>query len=250
MPSATGNSTTGSWSLFFDGSAVGLVGTTENVDAVGVLPDGRLLLSTSGAYTVPGFSGRNEDLLAFSTATRSWTLYFDGQDVGLSGTDSEDVDAVFVGSPEVTGGNPPLLISTRGQTSISGANGGSEDVLTFRATSLGSTTAGAFDSSLAFDGSVFGLGPFGLSGFQPVHTSQLQALGLSAVVQTVPPEPKTIPPSAAAKKTPDVASERLATSKVELSVIREIAVEQVFARYGVGMRVRSRRADESLGGHG
>ena len=66
-------------------------------------PDGSLLVSTAGGYSGPGASGSDEDLIQFTgtygaTTTGSWEIYFDGSDVGLSTSSSEDVNAVSVDS--------------------------------------------------------------------------------------------------------------------------------------------------------
>ena len=49
---AGGNCT--SFSLYFDGDDIGLVDSTENVDAFSIGPDGAFYFSTSGAYTLTG----------------------------------------------------------------------------------------------------------------------------------------------------------------------------------------------------
>jgi len=47
------NRGTGTFSLVFDGSDVGLGGGTETLDALQLLPDGRLIVSTTGLALVP-----------------------------------------------------------------------------------------------------------------------------------------------------------------------------------------------------
>jgi hypothetical protein len=136
--------------VLFDGSDVGLDTNGEDIDALAILPDGRLLISTSGKATVPGMTAEDEDLLLFSPAagglgvntTGTWSLYFDGSDVGLT-TDNEDLDAVAV----LPDGR--LVISTLGDASVPGPGGksisvGGEDLLVFTPTSLGSTTKGTW----------------------------------------------------------------------------------------------------------
>ncbi|MCA9998903.1 MAG: right-handed parallel beta-helix repeat-containing protein, partial [Anaerolineales bacterium] len=144
--------TTGQWSLFFDGSDVGLNG---DVDGVALLPGGNLLLSLDRATTVPGL-GRvdDSDLIAFmpltlgeeTSGTFAW--YFDGSDVGLTRSD-EDVDGVAL----LADGR--LLLSTTGDVSVDGVRGKDEDLLLFSPTSLGEVTNGRFE--LYFDGSDVGL---------------------------------------------------------------------------------------------
>ena len=117
-----GDNTSGSFSMYFDGSDVGLTKCGEDVDAVSLLDDGRIVVSTTGSFSVPGASGRDEDLIAFTptslgtSTSGSWAIYFDGGDVGLGGR-SEDVDAVGLDSS----GN--IYLSTKGNFSGPGRSG-------------------------------------------------------------------------------------------------------------------------------
>ena len=154
--SALGPTTSGTFSMYFDGSDVGLTVAGEDVDAFEVLADGRLVLSTVDSASVPGVSGADEDLLVFTqtslgaTTSGSYALYFDGSDVGLT-TTNEDVDAAAV---DAAG---RIYLSTLGAFSVTGTGGSDEDVFVFNPTSLGANTAGSYDSALYFDGSAFGL---------------------------------------------------------------------------------------------
>jgi hypothetical protein len=140
-----GSNTAGAWSFYFDGSDVGLTTTSENIDALAVLPDGKLLISTTGAPSVTGLSGlADEDLIQFTptylgaVTTGTWAYYFDGSDVGLGSNSNEDVDA----AARTSAGK--LLLSTVGSFSVPGVSGADEDILQFTPTSLGSTTAGTY----------------------------------------------------------------------------------------------------------
>lgn len=152
-----GAQTAGTFSMYFDASDVGLTTSDEDVDAIELLPDGRLLLSTTGAFSVPGLSAADEDLVAFvptalgSNTAGFFALYFDGSDVGLSAT-GENVDAVAVD------GAGRILLSTSGSFAVTGLSGADEDVFVFTPVSTGSTTSGTFAPALLFDGSVAGLG--------------------------------------------------------------------------------------------
>ncbi len=152
-----GSQTAGTFSMYFDASDVGLTASDEDVDAIEILPDGRLLLSTLGSFSVPGVSGADEDLVAFqpttlgSTTAGTFALYFDGSDVGLTSS-GENVDAVAVDSAG------RILLSTTGSFSVPGVSGADEDVFVFTPTSTGSTTSGTFGTALLFDGSLVGLG--------------------------------------------------------------------------------------------
>jgi hypothetical protein len=153
-----GAATAGTFSMYFDGSDVGLSTSGEDVDAVELLADGRLLVSTTNTASLPeGFSVEEEDLLVFTPTSLgpvtagSWAPYFDGSDVALSNT-AEDVDAVALDA------SGKVHLSTTGNSSVSGVSGADEDVLVFTPSSLGATTQGTFAPARFFDGSIHGLG--------------------------------------------------------------------------------------------
>jgi hypothetical protein len=86
-PTTLGANTSGLFSLYFDGSDVGLNDDGEDIDALALLPDGRLLISTSGSFKVGELEGKDEDLLTFTPTSLgentagAWALYFDGSDI-------------------------------------------------------------------------------------------------------------------------------------------------------------------------
>jgi hypothetical protein len=149
----------GTWSMVFDGSDVGLGGLT--IDGMARLGDGSILLSFTAAANIPGMTGGpngtaldDSDMVRFvptslgPTTTGSFVFYFDGSDVGLT-NDGEDVDAIALTS----GGQ--IMISTAGNVTANGASGVNADLLLFNATNLGSVTSGSF--TLHVDGSDVGL---------------------------------------------------------------------------------------------
>ncbi|MEX2310245.1 MAG: lysyl oxidase family protein [Pirellulales bacterium] len=191
MPTSLGAATAGAWSIYFDGSDVGLSGSAENIDAVAALSDGSLLISVTGAPSVTGASGQDEDLLRFiptslgSTTAGSWSMYFDGSDVGLATNAGEDVNALYV---RETTGNPTLFFSTLGNFSVTGASGANEDAFAFTPTTLGSATAGTFGPGLAFDGSLYGLSSFSVDGIHLVPpASPLAASAQSSTLRASAP---------------------------------------------------------------
>lgn len=166
-----GNQTSGSFSLFLRGSDLGLTTSAGNVDALDVLEDGSLVISTLGNVTLPAgpngasISVRAEDLVQITPdangnfATGTMRVFFDGSDVGLT-FQTEQLDAVAVNGPQIR-------FSTSGSFFIDsqGIGGSREDVLTFNATSLGESTSGAY-VGITFDGSqVLGFG-FDLSALE------------------------------------------------------------------------------------
>ncbi|WP_374687406.1 NosD domain-containing protein [Promineifilum sp.] len=91
VPTALGPTTAGAFSLYFDGSDVGMTTSDESIDALARLADGALLISTSGSASVKNGSAtltaKDEDLLAFTatstgaTTAGTWRLHFRGADV-------------------------------------------------------------------------------------------------------------------------------------------------------------------------
>jgi len=154
-PTSTGSTTAGSFAMVFDGSDVGLADSSnEDVDAFALLADGRLVVSTLGSFAVTGASGGDEDLIAFtptslgSTTSGTWALYFDGSDVGLNDSNSEDVNGTWI-SP-----SGPIYLTTVGAFAVTGVSGDGSDIFICTPSSLGNTTACTF--SAYWDGSTHG----------------------------------------------------------------------------------------------
>jgi hypothetical protein len=144
-----------SLAMFFDGSDVGLTGA--NVDAVDILPNGRIILSFEQPVSgLPGFGGSVQpaDLVLFipsstgNTTAGVFALAFDGSDVGLDGA-NENVDGFTL-----TGASRGWL-SVSGDYSVTGLSGGDSDLIEFVASSVGANTSGTF--ALALDGPAVGL---------------------------------------------------------------------------------------------
>jgi hypothetical protein len=173
IPTSLGqNNTAGTFELYFKGANVGLGPSSqvggEKIDAISFLPDGRLLVSTSGNFSVPGVSGSDEDLIAFTatslgaTTSGTWELYFDGSDVGLSdGGSSEDVEGVSVNS------NGDIYLTTNSNFSVPGVSGDGADIFRCQPQSTGSTTNCTYD--LVWSGSAYGLAGYSLDGIDLVH---------------------------------------------------------------------------------
>jgi hypothetical protein len=99
-PRSLGASTAGTFSLYFDGSDVGLGASGGDVDAVAVDGSGRLYLSTAGPFSVPRVNGGPEDVVVFvpnslganTAGNYSPNLYFDGSAYGLASNNISDID--------------------------------------------------------------------------------------------------------------------------------------------------------------
>ncbi|MFN8444601.1 MAG: M14 family metallopeptidase [Caldilineaceae bacterium] len=155
---STGTTTAGSFAMYFDGSDVGLSTVNEDIDAILIAPDGRLVISTLGAFAVTGASGDDEDLVAFSptslgsNTSGTWSLYFDGSDVGLGEANSEDLNAGWIDS--ATG---KIYLSTIGTfVTNSGLSGDGSDLIVCTPGTIGATTSCTW--SAYWDGSVYGFG--------------------------------------------------------------------------------------------
>ncbi|MBI4716866.1 MAG: S8 family serine peptidase [Planctomycetes bacterium] len=155
VPTSLGPTTAGSFVFYFDGSDVGLSTNNEDIDAIAITSDGRLVISTIGSATATGASAADTDLLVFNatslgaTTAGSFAVYFDGSDVGLSDGSSEDVDAAGITS------SGSILLSTIGTVTVTGVSGANEDVLQFTPTQLGGTTSGTY--SMFLDLSALGI---------------------------------------------------------------------------------------------
>ena len=106
------NLDSGAWSLFLDGSDIGLKST--DVDALHVLDDSSILLSLSHRLKISGFGKVDDsDIIRFVPTSLGedsagyFEMYFDGSDYGLRRS-GEDVDAIAFA---VDG---RLVISTKG----------------------------------------------------------------------------------------------------------------------------------------
>lgn len=150
VPETLGLTTAGELELYFDGSVYGLTEDGEDIDALALAPDGRLLVSTVGNLVVSGLTAQDEDLSALDLATGSWSLYFDGSDVGLSQATSEDVVGAWVNEDA-----SQVYVTTLGLFDVPGVSGDGTDVLLCSVTSLGNTTACTY--SLYWDGSAHGV---------------------------------------------------------------------------------------------
>ncbi|MEM9773722.1 MAG: FG-GAP-like repeat-containing protein, partial [Chloroflexota bacterium] len=111
IPTKIGPKTEGTYEMYFDGSDVGLDTDKEDIDAIAVLPDGRIIISTLGtAQTLKQFGNTlnslDEDLIAFTPTSLGentagyFSLYADGSDFGLD-TSQEDLWGIAVNGSDL-----------------------------------------------------------------------------------------------------------------------------------------------------
>lgn len=150
-PTSLGATTAGRYSMFFDGSDVGLSSSGEDIDAIDFDKDGNLLISVNGSFSAPGpggstVRGNDEDVFAltngaFGTTTSGvWSLYFDGSAIGMTNS-SEDLQALWIDHTQ-----QKLYFATINDYVLTGGLAGNEDdIVTCTYTSLGATTTCALD---------------------------------------------------------------------------------------------------------
>jgi hypothetical protein len=140
VPTLLGENTQGFFELYFSGANHG-IGGTQDVDSVGVGPDGLLQLSISASATLNGVSVAKEDIVTFDPATGLYAMYFDGSDVGLAAANVDTLDL----QPDGT-----ILIGFAAAENLPGLGSvGKADVVRFVPTSLGPTTSGTFERFFA-----------------------------------------------------------------------------------------------------
>ena len=144
VPTSLGDDTAGSFEMYFDGSDVGLTKAGEDIDALGFSLDGKLLISTLGAVSVPGPSSQpvtaaDEDLLAFTpsslggTTSGTWELYVDGSDIHKQ---VKNLAGVWI---DPTNGD--LLLALAKKAVVAGVTVKPNDILRCIPSSLGETTS-------------------------------------------------------------------------------------------------------------
>ncbi|MEM6715914.1 MAG: Calx-beta domain-containing protein, partial [Cyanobacteria bacterium P01_C01_bin.147] len=148
-----GDSTEGSFSLYFDGSDVGLTTGGEDIDAITSLPDGSLLLSTTTNLNPGGgVIALDEDIVLFTPTSLgedtsgTFSLFFDGSDVGLVDGSGDDIDAFAIN----TAGD--FFFSSDVSFAVTEISGSNEDVFAFTPDSTGEMTTGSFATDLFFNG--------------------------------------------------------------------------------------------------
>lgn len=125
--------------------------TVEPLRPIGI--DGEIYLSSSINGNIGNLSFRDEDIIAYNQTTDSWSLVFDGSDVGLEMI-GEDIDAFHIDD------DGSILFSISGSRNDDGflPDVGaitSSDIVRFIPTTLGTETSGRFE--MVLDGSDHGL---------------------------------------------------------------------------------------------
>lgn len=146
-PTSLGEQTAGTWTLFFDGSDVGLTTNGEDIDGISFSPTGELLITTLGTAKVNGttLKALDEDILAFtstswgSETSGSWRLYFDGSEVMLNNSGSEDLNGISMDDAQGM-----LFLTTKGNFQARSQNqltGDADDIFVCYASTGGPLTS-------------------------------------------------------------------------------------------------------------
>ncbi len=97
----------------------------EKIDALFLLDNGNIILSTSGAARLGGLTFEDEDLVEYNPASRTASLYFDGS---LHFTGDEDISGVHV----IDSGR--MLLSTESDAQLGGLSFKAGDIVLYTTT--------------------------------------------------------------------------------------------------------------------
>ncbi len=133
-PQSTGDTTSGRFTFYFDGSDVGLETEEENVDALAFNENNEVVMSLAGAYSVPDdqgntLTGEGGDILIFhatdwyGNTSGSWELYLTGADIDLAEA-SESIDGLWI-NPLST----EIYVSAAGAYEVPGVSGDDDDII-------------------------------------------------------------------------------------------------------------------------
>ena len=136
------------YSLFFDGGD--LVGSAPNIDALSILPNGDLLISTTLSAEVYGFAFLNGDVVRVDPVGQTAGLYMGLDEATLFTGANQDIDALHYDDA-----TDNLLVSVRtaGIGAIAGLPYSSDDGDVFELVIAGTVSATTFlDGEGLFDG--------------------------------------------------------------------------------------------------
>ncbi len=172
LPDSLGEVTAGVLELYVDGSDIELTTDGEDIDAIGMLPDGDLLISTRGAVRVGTYQGKDSDLLRLRLAQTgaetvgSWSILFYGSAVNLSQA-AEDIDGVWFDRE-----TNRLYLSTLGNFNVGNLNGVRDDIFFCTLSAAGGTVPCEFSPNSYYwrarnNGLSFQLDGLGIGAYMP-----------------------------------------------------------------------------------
>ncbi|MEM7331842.1 MAG: putative Ig domain-containing protein [Chloroflexota bacterium] len=170
-PTSLGETTAGTFSMYLDGSDVGLTGGGEDITAVYEMANGDLIISTVGTNNVGTLGNlRDEDLLRFSgsygdTTSGTWSLYFDGSDADMLASTEE-----FYGV-SVDENSSEIFLSNRGTFDLGGITGDASDVAVCQSAVTGENSSCSY--ALFLDGGAIGLDNEVIDGLSVLRTTSV-----------------------------------------------------------------------------
>lgn len=163
VATTTGTTTAGTFSLFIDGSDIGLNTSTEDIDAISYVSDGNNIestfVSTQGGVTAGSFTAGNEDVFAINatsvgdTTVATFRMVLDGSETEHG---DENIDALQFIRNLVTFDDIFLFSSTT-DFQTGSVSGGSDDIFSY------STNSDSY--ALTIDASTIGFGDENVDAF-------------------------------------------------------------------------------------
>jgi hypothetical protein len=123
----------GDWSMYLDGSTVGLTTDGEDIDGLTFSSGPSLVVSTRGGYAVKNIEGgtlkgNNKDLiLLVDKAAATWTRWLSGSQIGMQSTNNTNAIA-FVRYNEAVIKDGRYIVGTKSWTLPNGTAIGANDV--------------------------------------------------------------------------------------------------------------------------
>ena len=161
-PTSIGATTSGTFSLFFDGSDVGFSLKKSNVDAISFTPDGRLVISLDSNFelNVSGggtLAGMDEDLIVFnatslgSSTAGDFELYFDGSETGFTNP-NEDINGASIDPV-----SEEIYVTVARKFNVDGIKGDGLDILICEPLNYDPVSSCNTPLTIQFDGSEINL---------------------------------------------------------------------------------------------
>ena len=153
-PTSTGTVTSGSFSMYLDGSTEGFTNIGEDIDAITENSAGELIVSTLGSAQIPrppfsDLTQQDDDLARKRNSDGLWLRYFDGSDVGFTFA-TEDIWGASINKS--TG---IVYLTTLDNFTANGLSGDGNDIFTCIPGTLGNNTSCPL--TLFWDGDNYGL---------------------------------------------------------------------------------------------
>jgi hypothetical protein len=177
-------------SLFFDGGSL-FSNTSEDIDAVYVLSNGNIILSTVGNATLGGLTFGDDDLVVYDPLSDTASLFFDGG--SLFSNTYEDINAAHLNGSDVLSGGAGNDWLDGGIGSDDLNAGAGDDILVWDAEDLALDGASGTDTLRvangdvdlsAFAGTLAGIEQIDLSSDAGANSASLSAMDVLDISDT------------------------------------------------------------------